>query len=460
MKINKLIISVHIAILIVILIPRFAFAVFNISVVPYEGGYDLRFGKASNILPFTTKEVIITINSDIAKKYQVVQTLLEPLTNIQGQSLSRENFTVYALVGSSAGGTLTVQQETSVSQGRAIIYVSNAQGTQDSFKLAYILKPPFDVPSGDYRGRIAFTLEPIDATEQPVTVILNIFAEIEAESSFEIKTSTGLKTIRLSSARPDEGTCDVLFDIKGARARQFRILQFIFGPIESLEGNRLPLEAVNFKISQAKNGMGPNQDTPFSQRQEPIYISNPLGQEDSFIITYSLTEPEKQKAGRYRGNVRYLLEGVSGQEAIGNLDLEVEIARIFDLIIKPELGGTIEFRNLKPQEAPKQSEVIFEIMSNIGRQYQITQNLLSGLVNKEGNAIPAKNFTLREESLGTKGRLQFSSPVEVKVGEAVLFVSDREGSSDKFKVIYELKPSLDIIAGDYSTRITYSISEI
>jgi hypothetical protein len=437
-----------------------AWAAFNISVVPYEGGNDLRFGKASGVLPYTTKEVIVTITSSIAKRYQIVQSLLEPLTNIQGHSLSRENFTVYALAGSSSGGTLTIQQETAVSPGRSIIYVSSAQGASDTFKLAYVLKPPFNVPSGSYRGRISFTLEPIDSAQAPVTVILNITAEIQVESAFEITSTTGSGAIRLDSSRPDELTCDVLFSIKGSRGSQFRILQALFGPLESMEGNRLAPEVLQFKMSQAQKGIGPNQNTPLSERQEAIYLSGPTGTEDNFVITYSLVNAKMQKAGRYRGTLRYMLDGVNGQEAIGKLDLDVEIARIFDLMIAPELGGTIEFRDLKPQAAPKQSEVNFEIASNIGRPYQITQFLSSGLVNKEGHAIEEKYFTLREESLGTKGRLQVPSPKEVKKGETILFISDSIGSSDKFKVIYELKPSIDIMAGDYSTRITYSISEI
>ncbi|MFH1458663.1 MAG: hypothetical protein ABIG31_05860 [Candidatus Omnitrophota bacterium] len=441
-------------------IPASGWAAFNISVVPYEGGNDLRFDRASTVLPYTIKEVIVRVTSDIAKQYQVIQALLEPLTSIQGQSLSRENFTVYAVAGSSAAGTLTVQQETAVSPGRTILYVSDSQGISDSFKLVYILKPPFNVPSGSYRGRISFTLEPITATQQSVTVILNITAEIQAESSFEIKTMTGSSSIRLDSSRPDERTCDVSFSIKGGRGSQFRILQSLLGPVESLEGNRLSPEAVYFKVSQAQKGIGPNQNTALSERQDVIYLSGPTGAEDNFIITYSLVDAENQKAGRYRGQITYRLGGPSGQESIGKLDLEVEVARIFDLLITPELGGRIEFRDLKPQAAPKQSEVIFEVASNVGRPYQITQILSSGLVNREGNAIPQKYFTLREESLVTKGRLMFSSPVEVKPGETILFVSDPMGSSDKFKVVYELKPSFDIMAGDYSTRITYSISEI
>ncbi|MFH0827043.1 MAG: hypothetical protein V1923_04055 [Candidatus Omnitrophota bacterium] len=441
-------------------LPVSSWAAFRISVVPYEGGNDLRFERARGTLPYTTKEAIVTVTSDIAKQYQVIQSLLEPLTSVQGQTLSRENFTVYAVPGSNAAGTLTAQQEMSVSPGRTILYVSNSQGISDTFKLVYILKPPFNVPSGSYRGRISFTLEAINAAEPPVNVILNISAEIQAESSFEIKTLTGASSIRLDASRPDGQACDVLFGIKGGRGSQFRILQSLSGFIESMEGNRLSPDAIYFRVSQAGKGMGPNQNTRLSETQEAVYLSGPTGAEDQFLITYSLAPTGNQKAGRYRGQIRYMLEGIGQQELIGKMDLEVDVARIFDLKITPELGGTIEFRDLKPQAAPKQSEVIFEIASNIGRPYQITQFLTTGLVNKEGNVIPKQFFTLREESLGTRGRLILSSPAEVNIGETILFVSDPAGSSDKFKVIYELKPSFDIMAGDYTTRITYSISEI
>jgi hypothetical protein len=442
------------------LFPERAQAAFNISAIPYKGGSEIRFERASAVLPYTTEEVMVTVTSTIAKRYQIAQTLLSPLTNSQGQSLSRENMTVYALAGSSAGGTLTVQQEIAVSQGRQIIYISNAAGTTDSFKLSYILKPPFNVPSGTYRGRISFTLEPIDSNEQSVTVVLNISAEIASGSTVEMKTATGSSVIRLNSSRFDEETCDVIFTIKGSMGTPFRISQALSGIVESTEGNRLLPGAIRFRLSQARSGMGPNQDTFLSDGAQDLYLSSPAGGADNFVITYTLTDPEKQKAGRYRGKIRYFLEGASGEQLIGNLDLEIEVARLFDLKITPEMGGTIEFRDLKPQSTPQLSEVVFEVSSNIGRPYQISQSLGSGLVNKEGKAVPEKNFLLREESLDTRGRLQWGKATPIRTGEIILFVSDPVGSSDKFKVIYELKPSYDIIAGDYSTRFTYSISEI
>jgi hypothetical protein len=458
-KINLQISISCFAFIAVLFFPIYVFAAFNISAQPYEGGSDLRFGRV-DVATVTNKEVILTVTTDIAKQYQVTQTLLTPLTNDQGASLSRDNFSVYAIRGSNSYGTVLVENETPVSLGRTIIYTSSSQGHQDSFKLVYSLKSPFSVPSGVYRGRIAFTLEAIDSSQQPVTTILNVLAEISVESNIELKTATGSKIIVLNSSNPATSRSDVLVDIKGSMGSQFRIIQALSGPLESNEGLRLAFEAVNVKVSNAKLGSAPTEGIPLSLRQEALYISGTRPQADNFIVTYSLAEAENQKAGRYKTNIKYLLDGINLTDTIGDLELQVEIARLFDLKITPQMGGVIEFRDLKPQQPPQQSEVLIEIKSNIGRRYQVNQRLFSDLANKEGRSIPSQYFTLKQESVETKGTLQFPMPTEVKSKEMILFVSDKEGSSDKFKVIYTLTPSTEIIAGDYSARITYSISEI
>lgn len=442
------------------IISEYAFAAFNISVSPYEGGTDLQFGKVKNYGQYVSKELTINITSDIGKQYQLIQTAIEPLSNDKGMSLSQDNFIVYGIRGSNKYGTLSAEQESPVSRSRSLVYTSNPEGNSDSFNLVYVLKNPFSVSSGPYRGRIAFILEPINSTQEPVTAILNVLADLDIESGIEIKTATGSNVISLSSSQRDTFSNSVLVEIKGGMGNKFKIFQLLPQPFESVEGRRLPWEAVNFRISEAKYGSGPTQPIALSQRQETIYSSGATGEADRFVVTYNLVEPEKQKAGRYKANIKYYMESPISNELLGNFDLEAEISRVFDLIITPELGGAIEFRNLKPQEAPRQSEVIIAVNSNTGKQYQVSQQVTSGLVNIEGKNIPSENFTLRQESLSTKGTLQATDSTPVRMGETVLFLSDKEGSSDKFKVIYELIPSLDIMAGSYSTRITYSISEI
>jgi hypothetical protein len=142
-------------------------------------------------------------------------------------------------------------------------------------------------------------------------------------------------------------------------------------------------------------------------------------------------------------------------------NLEVEIPSVFDLIVKTPTGGNvIEFRNLKPKESPRRFEVEFLVNTNLGKPYQVSQNLVSELTNREGKTIPLKFFTLKTEDIKSKGKLQFPNTSEVKLGEMVLYISDKEGLPCHFKVIYELSSSWEISPGDYSAPIVYSITEI
>lgn len=449
-----------------LLLPKLVFAEFSLSVRPYEGGYDLSFGKIGLIGPGINREVTVRINSDIGKQYRLIQTLFEPLTNAQGISISsRDNFVVYGLRGTNQNGTLSVEHEEPVSFGRTIIYTSNHEGNSDSFTLVYALKGPFDVPAGVYRGRIGFTLEAIDATQGPVTVFLNIFAEIEVESSIEIKTPTGSKLINLSSKSNETKTADVIFNMQGVLGSQFRILQSVAGPLRSADGEELPYEAVNFSLKDAKKGLGPAQPIPLLPSEQILYTSGGRGEGENFIVNYTLGNLDKLKAGRYKTNLRYSLQGGTAGSQIQNLDsfiLEVEIEKLFDIFLSTESGeAAISFRDVKPNNLPRTFGLDVEVKSNLGKQYQVTQKVLSDLTNKEGKAIPSKNFTVRTEKINaTKGILKLPEKTEVKKGDTTLFISDADGSSDSFKLVYELVATSDIIAGDYSASVVYSLSEL
>ena len=435
-------------------------ATFSLSVTPYEGGYDLRFGKliADHRV---NEEVTVRITSDLGKQYRLISTLLDPLRTARGETIPRNSFVVYGIRGTNRYGRLSVEHEVPMVWGRTIIYTSNQQGLPDSFNLVYGLKVEADQAPGSYRGRIRYTLEPIDSEQRPTTVILNIFAEVGAEASIKIETAAGTRVVRLNSAKEEERSCDVLVDIRGGLGAQFRILQSLAKPLESPEGDRLSEEAVNFVAKGARKGTAIARATNLSQRQETIYTSGLRGAPDGFVITYSLGDLEKEKVGRYRSSIRYVLEGGTYLRPglIDTLTLEVVNERVFNLLVQPETGGTILFRDLRPFEPPRRSEVTIQIETNTGSRYQVSQNVLSQFISKEGDVIPQEYFTLRMESLETKGTLKYPNKTQAELGSTVLFVSDKEGSPDSFKVIYELGIPLDLRAGDYSTRITYSLLE-
>ncbi|MCM8800196.1 MAG: hypothetical protein NC900_05695 [Candidatus Omnitrophica bacterium] len=440
-----------------------AYSSFNLSVRPYEGGYELKFGKIEPSLNIINKEVVVNIISDLGKPYRLIQEVLEPLTNQEGVVIPLGNFFVYALRGTNRYGTLSVEQETPVSLGRTIIYTSNSLGLSDSFTLVYSLRGPLGVPAGLYRGRIAFILESTETGQMPVINILNVYVDISAQAYIRVVSKTGSKVIALSSKTPEKSLSQISLEMKYPLGGTFRIYQSITEPLVSVEGKRFPLESISFYISGAHIGTAPNVSQPLSLKDELLYTSDLKGNAENFSINYQLGDVSGIKAGIYRTTIKYLLEG-PGSSPLRLLDtynLEVNIPAVFELMISTPTGGkVIEFRNLKPEEPPKRFEVDIEVKTNLEKQYQVSQNLVSALSNREGKTIPSKFFTLRTEGIDAKGKLLFPHNTEVKIGEMVLYISDREGLPAKFKVIYELSSSWDIAAGDYSAPIIYSVTEL
>lgn len=467
-KITSLNLIIFLVLFCFFFIPRPGWAEFSITTTPLEGGNDLVF-RASPGAIAEPREVRIKIATDQAKQYEVRQELLSIPNNGRGDNIALENFLFRGLRGTNAYGTFQAASTVPLPL-RSVnpIYTSNTGGSLDEFVLVYNLDVPLGTPSGEYRGQIRFVLQPLSGGLNQNSVFLNIVVMVgtgptlEAKPLIEILSVTGSKTLRLNSGKVESNAIDVEIKINGRFKNLFSIIQTLTKPLESNEGNRLDPEAVNCQVSAVRKGMGMPLK-PLTSGQETIYTSGPSGEvDDHFIITYSLGDLSGQKAGMYISNIQYYLEEVAQPiKPLASLGLEIENERIFELIINPEdQKGTIEFRSLKPLQAPKRNEIIIEIKSNVGKRYQVSQNAYSQLTDKEGHVITNKYFTLVTESLDTKGSLKALEKQEVGQADTVLFVSDAQGSSDKFKIIYELSVPLDVIAGDYSSRITYSLLEI
>lgn len=441
----------------------FADDIFDLSYSLTEGGNRLELNPAN---PY--KGVKIEINSNIATQYEVISDIIKPLENKDHPEIAiRDNFVVRGLTGTNRYGNLRIPaNDTSVASNESL-YVSNTTGNQDSFTLVYGITRIEDIAPGNYFARVSFTLRPIGSNTQPVTKILEVYVNITEEitkASVEITPISSLRTIKLDSAKKENQKADVSVAIKGVFKNHFQIGQVLTKPLESNEGKQLTLDAIKIVLEGLATGTAMVNQTPLSLQPQAIYASGANGEkEDNFIISYSLSDDAaKERAGRYASRIQYLIdEDGKVQKLLGALELEVEIARIFSLLVTPEnYGGTINFTNLKPNNPPQKNEVTIEIISNTYKQYQVNQNVDSELTNKEGDVIPNKYFTLKTEGNDIKGNLRVPQNNEVKKGETILFVSDNQGSSDKFKIIYELTCPRDVRAGDYSTRIVYSILEI
>lgn len=452
--------------LIITNIPR-AEAAFTLSVTPYDGGFDLRFGKVDQLSPIDVeKEVTITINTDIGKRYQVIQSISTPLTNTEGTVLAQGALTVYTLRGSNARGTLGLDSERAVTSARAFLYTSDVAGNSDSFTVVYRLKHSLISTSGLYRGRLSFSLQPIDSTQAPRTVNLNVEVDIEVPSKIEVTTLTGGKTIELVSPETEGLPAQVSISIQGRRQGRYKILQRV-EPLMNLEAEELK-DAVTFSLKGGKAGiLACAGETALKPGETLLYTSDPRGLDDEIEITYYVKE--SLKAGRYRGNISYYIESTAYPSPksglIDTLQLDVNIKPIFELKIMPESGGVIEFKNVR-EESVQETKVLIEINSNLAQPYQVTQDISSMLTTKDGKVIPRGYFKFStkevddEKGLRVKGTLKYPSKSTVEPDETIIFISNRKGESDRFKIIYELSAPRDQWGGDYTTGINYSLSQI
>jgi len=435
-----------------------------ITANPITGESELTFqaNPGSSVNP---AEVRINITTP-GGRYEVRQELMLPPSNGQYQ-IDWRNITMRGLRQPvAAGATFYAAQDAPMPISSFNPLYTNPAGTADQFTLIYYVNLPANIASGSYRGRLKYTFIPVASGQPQAYAFLNILINVGQPAApavqkpqIEISPLTGLNAITLNSSREEQKTFDVQVKINSHPNNFFTLSEIIREPLISSDGSQLDYSAIKFQTQQVKIGM-PASVTALSAQPQKFFSSGTAGEApESFILTYSLGDLSAQKAGRYKGRIQYLLD--QNFAILKTLNLEVEIGRIFELVITPaDQMSSIEFRDLKPSQEPKKNEVAVEIKTNTGKQYQVSQDISSPLSDKSGNAFPAKYFTMKTESLETKGKLKCPLKAAVKKGDTALFISDALGSPDKFKIVYELATTWDIKAGNYSTRVTYSLTEL
>ena len=141
-------------------------------------------------------------------------------------------------------------------------------------------------------------------------------------------------------------------------------------------------------------------------------------------------------------------------------DLEVDIPPVFELDAEYPDGG-VSFNELLPDSPPQMKEVVVSVKTNIGKPYEVIQNVSTTLTNESGKMIDREYFTVRAELVaGEAGRIQPEDFTPVQEGDTILFVSDKSGSPSRFKVGYRLRPYRQMPPGEYKTGVVYSLNEI
>lgn len=459
------------------ILPSVSYAVFNLTVLPSQGGFDLRFQRLAPGDFKQTKEVTLTVTSDIGKQYRILQKVTTPLATADGTEIPASQFKVYPLINSNSRGTLLYQEEVPVSEFNNVFYTSDGTGSSDSLKLVYTIAPsPNQVP-GSYYGRLAYILTPIDSTQSQVVVNINVYAEFSGSGVpvVQVSTSTSSKRLTLTSKGmgPKESQTyreplQVSFKIPAPVGSVYRIYQSLEnGSLVSGAGDEFDPSKVLFSVTGAEKGTpGQEGDLKSASTKALLYVSDPGGGTDEFTVVYAPAKDFRlQKAGLYRGRLNFIIEtdkGVSGPQVLQSLDVEIEIVPLFDIYVYSggEEGVTLKFGQVSYKTGPKTSVSEVYIESNMGTPYQVVQKVSGPMMDEAGNKVPAEDFTAQvkevqgEEEPGPY--LKDAAPV--KEGETMIFASGLKGSSAHFKVEYTLKMRPDSKAGNYTTRISYGLA--
>ena len=443
-----------------------AFAYYTLNYTLDEGGSRLEFDKNN-----FSRAITFTAGNDTANnRYEIRQRLDSPLRNRDNPSVTiGDNFMVRGFRGSNRYGDLRIPSGDIVVRNNELVYVSDTAGDSDSFTLVYSIKDASTLTPGYYTGRVILVLNPVSSAASPVTRVVEVYVNIPNDGgnlSVTVAPEEGFSALVLKpSGNAGAGgiSARAVVTINGFFNGPFKIMQMLPAPIQSQDGRMLDNSSIVFNIPDASKGVAVSGPVPLSSGMQTVYSSRPDGGADKgFVIVYSLADSLSLPAGNYRSRIQYLLESSGQKVNLGALDIEIRQDRIFEISVTPqEQKYNIEFTNLKPGEGPRTSEVVIGVKSNLGRPYQVVQNVLSEMVNSKGEKIPEEDFTLRTVSVdNTKGVLKAADKIPVGKGGQLLFVSDEDGSSDRFKVVYELVCPDNLAAGSYSSRITYTLAEI
>ncbi|MDD5291878.1 MAG: hypothetical protein PHY46_01660 [Candidatus Omnitrophica bacterium] len=459
------------------------FAAFSLSVTPYEGGYDLRFGQLDTQSAKAVKELTITITTDIGKQYRVYQRLDKSLATADGTEIERNQFKMYTLTGSNSKGTLEWIEEMPVMSSDTVLYTSNTAGEGDSFRVVYTLEPSASQAAGSYFGRFIFVLVPIDSTQDETYKTINIYADLTNEGAVEISTKAGMKSIRISSRDIERGATDnstAQISVKGNIGARYNIYQQLSDSlIKASSSQLLGLNSILYKVTDANSGAVLKEgDLSDLKSKSLVYSSDNLGSAAEIIIEYQPSADfSRQKADVYSGTINYYMEMDRATAALESgfvdaVDIECEVEPVFKITatsiddngaaISQEGVAFLQFGDVGYKDTTKESRINVKVDSNMARPYTITQKLSGPLQNEAGDTIPQGFFTfIMEKKDNAGGKLKFEDEAVIEPGsDKTIFVSNANGDSDEFDVVYKLKVTADTKGGNYNTGISYSLSEL
>ena len=409
------------------------------------------------------REVRLKVTNDTAAKYRITQTLNSLPTNALGDTLVASLISIYIKDGSQ--GTVEARTPIQMSSGNLLLYTSNDSGSGDSMTVVYYLSLPSTHGGGTFTTTLTYTLEPLSgATSASVqSVTLNWTVTVRPSFEIHLKSATGASELTFYVKEPDQASeleQILQIEVHGELGTQYRIMHQLREPLRSEAGLLLPEEALTAEVEGEVAQL-------VSTQPVEVLTSDSQGKGTIITIRYRFSLIPTQSAGTYRSTLVYSVEPSSilpiGVAATYLFPLTLVIEPRFDLLMSyPQGKEGISFGSIKPaigsQPEIKTQEVQFQVVSNMGKPYQVVQLFQTPLVQEEGARINEENFKVmvRDFSLGNSDFSDQPKPVPIGAG-SVLYTSDSQGSPVTFNVAYQLWTTSNTRRGNYQTSVVFTL---
>ena len=439
-----------------LLAPLVSFAAVSLTVNPADGSSSLKLEQAYLGLDYK-KDVRLRITSTDGKRYQVFARVLDPMVNDKGESLDLHAVSLATVSNSNTSGTLYLQNENRLSMGELLLYSSAQNGESDSFTVSYALNPEVVKSSGNYLGRIVYTVRSSDGSDSQETLTINV----QVSPHWKANVSGGRNPSRIIVNDKDvtEKTADfVKIVFTGNTGGDIRVYQEVMMMPQNADGVELGPDGLIFYATGLGDGVKAQTVSPLTQNRSLLYQGH---DSDGNVVVYYQLNPEKlseQAPGTYTGRFKFTIE-VDGAPQEFLIEVQCQIQPVFTIDVSVPSDG-ISFNHVIANSPAQEKEVVVTVHTNLRKPYQVTQNLQSLMTNERGNQIAQDYFTQKVElPLGSRAKTKFNDFAPVVPGELPVFVSDSKGSPAVFRIIYKLQGYQGMSAGSFNAPLQFSLNQ-
>lgn len=432
---------------------------FELTINPKDGTDKLRFGRVGfgDIVP---REVTVNITKSVGK-YEIKQSLLEPLRNDKGEVLSSGAISFYTLRGSNSAGSLYQDIPYSkLDSFDQLLYRS--EGAGENFIIVYTVDSNnINVP-GSFQGKIRYSLIPAGSDGTAQEQIINVY--LDAEKKFDVEVITSLQSagrLRLSTG-DEEIKGYIKFDITGSLGKKYRIYQSLEEDFKNEKGEIIGPDIFKFLTVFQKGESEYGSLSSLSRKRTEVYSSDSSGEADAVVLNFSVDKADLKgiSKGHFTSKLKYTIEADNKTEKEIFVDVELEVQPVFTIEVSADFKEGLSFGELDSKGNPVEKEAVIKIKTNVNRPYVVIQKLTGSLTNEKGQVVPSEDFMFKERIEEDKtGTIAVSEYASLKAGDKEIFFSDDKGSPSEFKVVYYLKASRNTRGGKYFANVGYSLVE-